>query len=459
VRFGRRGAGVNARRRSSRTATPDGAVSAGSGRWLVVRQVGQFGLAGLIAVGLVGFATAIASRHVGEREAISDARSATLVKAQGLVEPVLTDGLLTGDAAAFARVDSAVKNGVLDRSLVRVKIWTPDGTIVYSDEPRLVGSNYQLGAGERSAIDTGVIEAEVGDLSKPENRFERDRGKLLEVYLPIRTPSGQRLLFEAYSSYAAVSSSGWRIFRAFAPISLGALVALELVQLPLAYSLAQRLRRRQQEREGLLRKALDASDSERRRIAADLHDGVVQNLAGVAYSIAAAAQHGGLAPREADALHRSAADVQESIRALRSLLVEIYPPNLAETGLDAALTDLLARVNSRGLVASLDTSLLREGLPAPTAGLLYRVAQEAVRNVLAHASATAVRIVAVADDTRASIEIVDDGIGFDPLTSPTGVGHVGLRGLNDLVADAGGQLVVESSPGAGMTVRAEVPIQ
>ncbi|MDQ1422785.1 MAG: two-component system, NarL family, sensor kinase, partial [Acidimicrobiaceae bacterium] len=151
------------------------------------------------------------------------------MKAQGLVEPVLTDGLLTGDTAAFARVDSAVKNGVLDRSLVRVKIWTPDGTIVYSDEPRLVGSNYQLGAGERSAIDTGVIEAEVGDLSKPENRFERDRGKLLEVYLPIRTPSGQRLLFEAYSSYAAVSSSGWRIFRAFAPISLGALVALELV--------------------------------------------------------------------------------------------------------------------------------------------------------------------------------------------------------------------------------------
>ncbi|MDT5045346.1 MAG: hypothetical protein QOG75_1199, partial [Mycobacterium sp.] len=70
-----------------------------------------------------------------------------------------------------------------------------------------------------------------------------------------------------------------------------------------------------------------------------------------------------------------------------------------------------------------------------------------------------VRLVAVADDTRASIEIVDDGIGFDPLTSPTGVGHVGLRGLNDLVADAGGQLVVESSPGAGMTVRAEVPIQ
>jgi len=216
----------------------------GFGRWTVTRQVGQFALAGLLAVGLVGFATAIASRRVGEREAITDARSATLVKAQGLVEPVLTDALLTGDAAAIARIDAVVKNGVLDQSLVRVKIWTRAGTILYSDEPRLIGTTYALGSGELSAIDSGVIEAEVGDLSKPENQFEHGRGKLLEVYLPIRTPSGQRVLFEAYSTYAAVSASGWRIFRAFAPISLGALVALEVVQLPLAYSLAHRLRRR-----------------------------------------------------------------------------------------------------------------------------------------------------------------------------------------------------------------------
>ena len=107
---------------------------------MVARQVGLFALAGVLAVGLVGIATAIASRRVGEREAIADARSATLVKAQGLVEPVLTDALLTGDPAAFARVDSVVKAGVLDHSVVRVKIWTADGVIVYSDEPRLVGA-------------------------------------------------------------------------------------------------------------------------------------------------------------------------------------------------------------------------------------------------------------------------------------------------------------------------------
>ncbi len=430
----------------------------GFGRWTVTRQVGQFALAGLLAVGLVGFATAIASRRVGEREAITDARSATLVKAQGLVEPVLTDALLTGDAAAIARIDAVVKAGVLDQSLVRVKIWTRAGTILYSDEPRLIGTTYGLGPGELSAIDSGVIEAEVGDLTKPENQFERGRGKLLEVYLPIRTPSGQRVLFEAYSTYAAVSASGWRIFRAFAPISLGALVALEVVQLPLAYSLAHRLRRRQHEREGLLRQALDASDSERRRIAADLHDGVVQNLAGVAYSITASARSDGLQTAEAAALDHSAAEIQEAIRALRSLLVEIYPPNLAQTGLDTALTDLLARVNGRGVVASLETNGLDEQLPAPTAGLLYRVAQEAVRNVLAHAKARSVMISVVVTKAGATIDVVDDGVGFDPQASPA-EGHLGLRGLADLVADAGGQLRIDSDPGHGTTVHAEVPIR
>ena len=429
-----------------------------SGRWVVARQVGLFALAGVLAVGLVGIATAIASRRVGEREAIADARSATLVKAQGLVEPVLTDALLTGDPAAFARVDSVVKAGVLDHSVVRVKIWKADGVIVYSDEPRLVGAQYELGSAERSALTTGVIDAEIGDLSKPENRFERGRGKLLEVYLPIRTPSGQRLLFEAYSSYAAVSDSAWRIFRAFAPISLGALVALEVVQLPLAYSLAQRLRRRQHERESLLQQALDASDSERRRIAADLHDGVVQNLAGVAYSMTAIARDAALKPPDAVALGHSAADVQEAIRALRSLLVEIYPPNLAETGLETALTDLLARVNGRGVAASLHTSESVDELPAATAGLIYRITQEALRNVVTHANATSVAVRVDTSDGNANVDVVDDGVGFDP-EAAVGAGHLGLRGLTDLVADVEGRLHVESAAGKGTSVHATVPIR
>jgi signal transduction histidine kinase len=431
-----------------------------SDRWTVALQVGQFALAGLIALVLVGVGTAIASRRVSEREAIDDARATTAVKAQSTVQPVVTDEILTGDPAAVAALDAVVQRDVLDSSLVRLKIWTPDGTIVYSDARRLVGASYELGPDERASIDSGRIEAEVSDLSKPENRFERRWSKLLEVYMPIRTPSGAPLLFEAYFRYTAVEDAASRLWESFAPISLGSLALLSLVELPLAWSLASRLRQRMREREGLLQRALDASELERRQIASDLHDGVVQDLAGVAYTLDGAARRGDDTSSTGSVYADSAEAVRASIRALRSLLVEIYPPNLEEEGLESALSDLLARTDGH-LTAELDLSALREPLSSPTAGLLYRAAQEALRNVLSHAQAHTVRVrVSIAGDA-AILEVEDDGRGFesDAATSQVEEGHVGLKAIAGLVADAGGTLLVRSAPGEGTTFRVEVPLR
>ena len=443
-----------------RAGARDAAAREPSGRWTVARAVTQFTLAGLVAVVLVGVATAVASQRVGEREAIVDARTTTLLKAQTLVEPAVTDGLAAGEPAAVAQLGAVVRDNVLDRSLVRVKVWTRAGRIVYSDEPRLEGTTYRLGQDEVAALDHGVIEAEVSDLSKPENRFERGQGKLLEVYLPIRTPGGERLLFEAYYRYDAVSASGRRIWRSFAPISLGALVALQFVQIPLAWSLARRLRDRQRERERLLRQAIEASDVERRRIASDLHDGVVQDLAGVAYSLAASSRNRELPAPAAALLDESAGHVRESITTLRTLLVDIYPPKLADAGLAGALTDLLAPARSRGLDVSLDAAELSEPLPQPQAALLYRAAQEALRNAVRHAHASSVRVRVASTPDAATLDVVDDGVGFDPATAQaaTAEGHLGLRGLADRVADAGGRMRVDTAPGEGTRVRVEVPL-
>lgn len=429
-------------------------------RWIVAKQVGQFTLAGLAAAAIVAFATAIASRRVGEREAIVDARSSTLLKARGLVAPVLTDGLSHGDTEAVQAIAAVVERDVLDESLVRVKIWRSDGTIVYSDEPRLIGTKYVLGEDEQAAIAAGLIEAEISDLAKPENRFERANGKMLEVYLPIEAPNGERLLFEAYFRYAAVSASGTRVWRRFAPITLGGLLALELVQIPLAWSLARRLRQRQWEREGLLHKALEASDVERQRIASDLHDGVVQDLVGVAFALGGAARRSDITPESAQLLERSAEDVRVSIKALRSLLVEIYPPNLFEEGLVPALNDLLARTNGQGITAELHVDDLTGTLPTPVTGLLYRAAQEALRNVLTHANARRVTVTVADRHGTATLDVADDGVGFDPAAPEhrTSGGHFGLQGLTDLVAAAGGRFEIRSELGAGTTMHVEVPL-
>ena len=307
---------------------------------------------------------------------------------------------------------------------------------------------------------SGAIEAEVSDLTEPENEFERDFDKLLEVYLPIRTPSGEILLFEAYHDYELVTANASRLWRSFAPIAIGALIMLEVVQVPLAVSLARRLRQRQEEREGLLRRTLESSERERRHIASDLHDGVVQDLAGVAFALSAATRRPLDPEHDARLLEDSADTVRSGIRALRSLLVDIYPPDFDQVTLESALADLAVRAGERSVDLDVHAHGIDGGLPRDVARLLYRVAQEGVRNVLSHAHASHVTIAVTSDARVVALEVVDDGQGFDLEAAPVaaGSGHLGLTALRGLVHDAGGTLAIRSAPGAGTTLRAEVPI-
>ena len=302
---------------------------------------------------------------------------------------------------------------------------------------------------------------DVSDLSKPENRYERASGKLLEVYLPIRTPSGTTLLFEAYYRYSLVEHIGSRLWRSFAPISLGALLALELVQIPIAWSLARRLRLRLRERELLLHRALEASDVERRQIASDLHDGAVQDLAGVAYGLSATARRELAHGSDADAalIEGSAESIRGSIRALRSLIVDIYPPNFHEVPFESAVEDLFSRAGDRGLRVEVDIDV-RDPLPDSAARLLYRSAQEGLRNALDHADARSVTVRVVERSGHAMLDVVDDGRGFDAqdATQSRVTGHFGLVALRGLVTDAGGRMEVRSMPDQGTTLHVEVPL-
>jgi hypothetical protein len=156
---------------------------------------------------------------------------------------MLTDALLAGDPAARAALDKVVREKVLDEELIRVKIWSRDGVIVYSDEPRLIGQSYGLGVGEAAIFNGGEPEVEVADLTKPENKFET-QSKLLDAYQMGNTVEGTPVLVEAYYRYSSVTSVTGTLLRQFAPIAIGALLFIELVQIPLAWRLARRLRNR-----------------------------------------------------------------------------------------------------------------------------------------------------------------------------------------------------------------------
>jgi signal transduction histidine kinase len=422
-------------------------------RSVVAREVALFAASGLAAVALLGLAGVELLQRTGRGEAIRDAKKVSSLAAEGIVEPYIERGALSGNAVQRARLDRAVRRHVLTGGVVRVKIWSRDGRILYSDEPRLVGQRYRLGGAEQASIGNGKVDAEVSDLAKPENRFERRYDKLLEVYLPIVGPHGQPILFETYSRYSSVAASGRRLWLSFAPAILGTLFLLELAQVPLAWRLARRLRAGQEERETLLRRAIDASDVERRRVARDLHDGAVQSLAGVSYTLTAAAEH--VDGEAAAVMREAAADTRRTIRELRTLLVDIYPPDLHKTGLAAALRDLLAPLPRRGIETSLELDDDAPSLPPELEQLLFRCAQEAVRNVVTHSHARRVEV-KLDLNGGAALTVSDDGRGFD--VDAASDGHFGLRLLRDLAHDAGGSVEIASDPSLGTTVRVEAPL-
>jgi signal transduction histidine kinase len=196
---------------------------------------------------------------------------------------------------------------------------------------------------------------------------------------------------------------------------------------------------------------------ERQRLARELHDSVTQSLYGVSLQAEAAAR--ALADADTAAVAASLQEIrettQEALAETRLLLFELRPPLLEQGGLAEALQARLRAVEAR---AGLVTELHGDGgerLAPETEQELYRLAQEALNNVLKHAHArrVSVRLDVAAD--RASLEIADDGVGFEP--GLRGGDGFGLPGMRERAERLGGTLKVESAPGAGTRIRAEVP--
>jgi two-component system NarL family sensor kinase len=428
---------------------PASRVPTHSGR--VYLQVIAMTLVVLMGVALFG---ASASRGVAEDQAVAAAAQRADLLAEVVVQPVLLDGLITQDPEAVAQLAAVVRKHVVSKDITQVKFWTAQGLVVYSDDPRLVGKSFPLSEDQRAVLADSTLRAEVTDLQKPENSLQRSEGKLLEVYRPMRTPNGDALVMETYSPYSTVDRATSELWQGFTPITLASLLALMVLLLPVVWHLLRRLRRSQDQREALLERAVHASAEERRRIAATLHDGVVQDLVGVSLAVS------GVASRAAGRGHldvaaevsAAAKTVRTSVGGLRSLLADIYPPSLSTMGLEAALQDLVASSRSRGLDVRLDCRYARgKDLTKERERLLFRIVQECLNNAVRHSAATRVDVKVAEDDGALVLDVVDDGRGFDADTlirSPK-ERHFGLRLMADAARQGDADLRVASAPGGG----------
>jgi signal transduction histidine kinase len=213
--------------------------------------------------------------------------------------------------------------------------------------------------------------------------------------------------------------------------------------------LSAELRARIEELRASRARLVDAGDAERRRLERNLHDGAQSRLVALGLRLRVARRK---LPDDSEVgtlLDESAAELQASLAELRELARGIHPAVLTDRGLDAALRSLAGRAPVPVEIAG----EVPAGLPPAVDTALYFVAAEALTNVAKYAQATRATISVARDRTRVVLAVEDDGVGGADVA-----GGSGLRGLSDRVAALDGHLEVRSPPGAGTTVRAEVPL-
>ena len=154
-----------------------------------------FGAGTLAAIVLAAVGGYFVLRSVAIDEAKRQTRTRVQEAAQ-LAEATVGDGLLSGRAGAVTAVYDVVVGRILSSSIVRVKIWSAGGRVLYSDDPRQIGGRYALSREQQRLLRNGGAQVEVSDLTRPENALDRGQGRLIEAYTRIRTPSGAPMLFE-----------------------------------------------------------------------------------------------------------------------------------------------------------------------------------------------------------------------------------------------------------------------
>jgi two-component system NarL family sensor kinase len=410
----------------------------------------------LLAFALVGTAAMIVARHIAEDQALAESlRTATSVA--GVLFAPAMPAVLAGDHEARAKLDRAVRARGRQGAIVRVKVWDRDDVVVYSDDPEADGEQFPGHPDVLRVFEDGGGVAHLSEREDVENATEAALDRLVEAYVPMPLDDGRDLVLEIYSSTVRVEEARAQLVARLVPAALIGLLVLVVAQLPVAVWLIRRIGRSQEERGRLLRSALTASDRERRSIARDLHDGVVQELSGASYALGAL--DGPHATDVPDRVRRMVREVSTVVGAavsgLRTLMVEIYPPELTRAALNAALEDLADPLRATGVQVSVRAELDAEIAPE-VAATVYRGARECLVNVAKHAGATHAWVELTGDSAAVRLRVADDGVGMSPEPAPR-AGHLGLQLLRAAVTELSGTVRIGPGPGGGTEVVLDLP--
>lgn len=419
------------------------------------RALLRFAVACLLALLVVALGSVLMSRRIAQEEAVRDATVSAESIAHSVVAPRLNTALRAGEPGAQARMTTLMHVGVREASVAHVRIWDRSGQVVWADEPGLVGKRFVLPRAVVALFGTSGSVAELPDEPGPGGL--RGEDELLEVYAGAVDADGRPFVLETSTTHARLARNTHVIFVELVPIGVAALLLFSLATLPFAVSLARHVDRGHRHRAELLRHSLAAWELERRRIAQDLHDGPVQQLAAVGYTL------GVLVDRLPDVESRDTGRrltelIQGAVTSVRGMVGSLVPSEPVDEGLAAAIAELAASMREQGVDVVVDVAP-DVHLDRDIARIAYRVTREGLRNVVKHAGAsTALVTIRAGDDLRVDVRVSDDGRGLPP-GPPDGDRHMGLDLLAATVREVGGDLAIEASPGGGLVLAASLPVE
>ena len=199
-----------------------------------------------------------------------------------------------------------------------------------------------------------------------------------------------------------------------------------------------------------------AREIERESVARELRESFAQTLSGIGMQLAAA-QHAAADPAVAQAIERSRQAIQELTDEMRSVAETLYPGTLSEFGLLNAIEALARRVARRSRIdVRVESGMFRARMSAPATSALYRVADEALRNIEQHSMARRARV-RLTSNGQVTLEIEDDGRGIDMKANDPVHAGLGLFSARAVLALSGGELQISSGPGLGTHVLARIP--
>ena len=398
----------------------------------------KFLLTGLVVLLTVSIPATFWMRSVAQTLAKQEVLELTQKLADYAIGPVISSGLATGSESAVEQIDARMTPWMSDEMILRIKVWDANGKVLYSDVSELIGETFPLEEWAEEMLAGGPGLVTLGPQDEGENIFEAGSEDLVEAYVLAGAGTHEPLLFEMYFHADIVRKPERMMLVGMIPVFVVALGVLQAAQLIPGINLAKRVQRYQRARRALLQQAIQAGEQERARLARDLHDDIIQDLAGLAYALEASPGDGGPASSEI---------LQEGIRKLREVTSDLYSTPVSAAELPMALSTLVERTRSKGIRTKVEmTEPLTLDVQQST--MLYRVGREALVNIIKHSEAKSVLLSLLPSGGRWTMSIVDDGKGFDLLAAGDEK-HFGLRMMSDAAEMVGARLTLVSTPGGG----------